>query len=203
VVYGSSIPWRVRHLLPVFVLAVSVAAVSSSALARPAAPPLKRYALPRFGVSFAVPAAWAAHDERDPGFHQLFGGAFGPHVRFAAGDENSGRFTMNFTVEVVSAEPGRTLREHARSVIYGWRADPKVTIVGSPSDFVRLAGGRAWRLRARIYHVANDGDTISLLQYHFFRDKRVYIFTYQILQTLEAKYAPTFEQSARSIRFNG
>ena len=128
----------------------------------------------------------------------MFGGAFGPHIRFEAGDENSGRFTMNFTLEVVSAEPGRTLREHARSVIYGWRRNPGVTIVGS--DFVRLPGGRAWRFRVTMYHVANDGDTVSRLQFHFLRRKRLYIFTYQIVVSLEARYAWAFERSARSIR---
>jgi hypothetical protein len=183
--------------LPVAVSVVVAAMVSSAALAG-VAPPLKRYAVPRFDVSLAVPAAWTAHDESDPLFHQLFDGAFGPHVRFAAEDEDSGRYTMGFTLEVISAEPGRTLREHARSVTYAWRGNPGVKILGS--DLVRLAGRRAWRFKVRMYHVANDGDNVVRLQYHVIRDGRLYVFTYQVLQTLEARWATTFVRSTRSIR---
>jgi hypothetical protein len=157
--------------------------------------------LPRYGVSFALPGAWTAHDEREPGFHRLFDGAFGPHVRFAAVDEGSGRFTMDFRFEVVAAEPGWTLRQEARSVASQWVHSEGVAIVGSLNDFVQLPAGRAWRLRVTMERAANGGDNVSLRLYMFLRHHRLYIFRYQLLQVLEAKYVATFMKSARSIRF--
>jgi hypothetical protein len=195
---------RVRQL-SAFVLVVAVVAVPSSALARPAAPPIKRYGLPSFGVSFAVPASWNAYDYRDPGFRQKFGGAFAQsYIKFAAvNPKREQGFSTSLNVAITAAAAGMTLRESARIGIVPFRRDPTVTIVGSPSNFVRLPGGQAWRLRVRFAGAANGGGTSSLLQYSVLRNRHLYIFSYSTLQLLESKYAATFDDSARSIRFSG
>jgi hypothetical protein len=203
----ASITSRARQLvsaLAVVVLLALTLVSSSSALEQTAAAPIERYRLPSYGVSFDVPASWNAKDYRDPSLHQQFGGALGPTVKFAAWNPKRQQdFLTTFVVGVVPAGAGMTLREHASREVVPYRLDPTARIVGSANDYVQLPGGRAWRLRVRFVGAANGGGTVYQLQYHMLRSGRFYVFSYVTLQTLESKYAATFDESARSIRFGG
>jgi hypothetical protein len=198
---------RVRRLLTALSVVVTVFVVSSTALASGAGPPFTRYDEPRSGFSVAVPTRWEPYRDGDPGFHQIYGGAFPASVKFAAGERDVHRFTITFRVDVFTGYRG-TLRDHARSTLLSYRGDPKAPIPRSgrslvtSSNFVQLPAGRAWRLETRFPHAANNGvDNVLDLEYAFVRNSRVYVFRYLVIQTLSAKYAEMFDRSARSIRF--
>lgn len=171
---------------------------------------------PRF--SLGVPKSWTAitRDELDetgalerfakdnPAVAPVLEGVLQPGspVKFFALDPAVERgFATNVNVVVQDVPDDLELSDLAESSAAELRS--LGVVEGLKTTEVSLPAGPAvkitFRLRAR-YGAASR--TVATLQYAFVDDGHSYVVTYSTLPELESRYAPAFEESARSFRLD-
>jgi hypothetical protein len=108
-------------------------------------------------------------------------------------------FSTNANVVVEAVPTGTSLARYRDALVAQIRTIHRGTI---SQRFVDLPGGRALRLSyTPTITVGGLRKKVATLQYCFVRSRKGFVVTYTALPTDAARYAPTFEQSARSIRF--
>jgi hypothetical protein len=168
--------------------------------------------------SLGVPTSWTAitHDElaetgaldrfakENPAVAPVLEGVLQPGspVKFFALDPAVEKgFATNVNVVVQDVPDDLELPELAESSAAELRS--LGVVEGLKTAEVSLPAGQAvkirFRLRAR-YGTANR--TVATLQYALLVGGRSYVVTYSTLPELESRYAPAFEESARSLRLS-
>jgi hypothetical protein len=176
------------------------------------------YELTEPQFSLGVPSSWTAitRDELEetgaldrfakdnPAVAPVLEGVLQPEspVRFFALDPAVEEgFATNVNVVVQDVPDDLELSEFAESsvaelrrlgVVHGFKT-AEVSLPAGPAVEIRF------RLRAR-YGTADR--TVATLQYALLDDGWSYVVTYSTLPELESRYAPTFEESARSFRLD-
>jgi hypothetical protein len=195
------------------VLALTILAAAGLVASASGATGFQRHAVPAQGISLAVPASWIVVDSSfsqtlidrvsqqnpklAPYIAQL--GQPGSPMKFLALDPAVRHaFATNVNVVVAPARRGTTFAHYTTALLAGLRAIASGLIT---KRVVTIGGAKALRVSYRFRFAFGQMRTVQTLQYAFVRGPRTIVVTYTTLPVEATRYAPTFQQSAASIRF--